>query len=587
MSYPNLEAAKIISLDIETKDPDLKKLGPGPRRDGEILGVAVAVPGASWYFRPEGSLWEWLRGYKDKYFLGANFIYDMDYLQYKDVYFPKSLDVQVAEQLIDENQAKYNLDFMGHKYLGFGKKKDEIQEFCDRNGLKGDPRKHLWKMPFDLVGKYAKIDAEVTLKVFDKQKEILKAEGLENVFDHEMRLYPLLLQMRRVGVRVDRKRLYDLDDTYTKIMTEYQEKLNKLVGFDCNVRSRIHVKKAFDKFGYSYNYNPPTAKMIESGADPNPCFNSAFLESCDHELSNLLQYVAKYRDITSKFTSTLDHHIVNGRIHPNFKSSQDDDGGTVSGRFSCVTPNLQNQCNTKNMFLDGRYFGKDIRGIFLPEENHDFGKGDQSQIEMRVFAHYAIGAGSDEMRGSFIRNPDIDYYSLCSSIAGIERDPAKTITLALLYGMGVKKLCKQLGLSEQEGKKIIYGYHEKLPFMRETTSYIERVAKNRGYIKTLLGRRRRFPDPSWCYKSPNSLFQGSAADQLKKTMVDAYEAGIFKMLVPHLTIHDELDYSVPRTKAGEEAEKELKYIAENCMPLKVPLKFELERGPNWGDLKKI
>jgi DNA polymerase I-like protein with 3'-5' exonuclease and polymerase domains len=587
MTFPNLSQEKIISLDIETKDTELKKLGPGPRRDGKILGVAIAVEKGSWYFEPSENLFTWLKSLTDKTFIGANFLYDMDFLQYQDVLIHKALDIQVAEQLIDENQKKYSLDFMGHKYLGIGKKKDEIQEFCDRNGLKGDPRKHLWKMPPALVGKYAKIDAELNLNVFNKQLPILREQDLIDLFDLEMRLFPLLLKMRKVGIRIDRKKLYDLDDLYTKILTEHQEKLNKLVGFDCNVRSRIDVQKAFDKLGYPYGYNPPTEKMIAAGKDPNPCFNAAFLDSCDHELANLLRYIAKYRDISSKFTSTLDHHIVNGRIHPNFKSFLTEDGGTVSGRFSCKTPNLQQQCNAKKVFKDGRKFGKEIRSVFLPEEDHYFGKGDQAQIEMRLFFHYASGPGSDDIREALIKNPDLDCYSMLSSVSGIERDPTKTITLGLLYGMGLGKLCKSLKLTEEEGKAVINGYHEKLPYMRATTSQIQRVASSRGYIKTILKRRRRFPDKNWCYKAPNSLFQGSAADQLKKTMVDAYEAGVFDVLVPHLTVHDELDYSVPKTKAGYEAEKELKYIAENCVKFKVPLKFELERGENWGELKDV
>jgi DNA polymerase I-like protein with 3'-5' exonuclease and polymerase domains len=603
MAYPNLDQAKIIALDIETCDPDLKKLGAGPRRDGKILGTSIAVKGASWYFIDkksyeelgrsnqivEGpniiscdkSFYKWLKSYEDRIFLGANFLYDLDYLQYEGFNPCKVLDVQIAEPLIDENQVKYSLDFIGKKYLGHGKKKDEIQEYCDTHGLKGDPRKHLYKMPSDLVGKYAKIDTEVTLQVFEKQLAILKDQELIDVFDMEMRLFPMLRRMKKTGVRISRKKLYEVDDKYTEKISASQKELDKLAGFSVNVNSGKDLKKAFDKFGYEYSFNELTENMKEKGKDPNPCFNSKFLGSCKHGLGKHALTVRNYSSIKSKFVDGLDKFIVEGRLHCDFNPMKSDEYGTVSGRFSSSKPNLQ------QMPSHVPEFKNDIRSLFLPEDGYLWGRGDESQIELRMLAHYGIGPGSEELRQRLINNPNTDIHQECADMVGIERKPAKTINFGVVYGMGIAKLCFSLGLSLEEGKDVLNNYHLKLPFLRNTTRKVSEIAARRGFIRTILKRRRRFPDKNWCYKAANSLFQGTAAEVMKKMMVDAWESGIFETLIPHLTVHDELDYSKPPTKEGDEAVRELKYIAENCIKFKVPLVFDIEEGKNWGNLKAV
>lgn len=616
--FPNLDYAKIIALDIETKDKDLKELGAGPRRDGKILGTAVAVKDKSWYFVDKNSysgnqellkegenifisdhrFYDWLNSYKYKVFIGAKFLYDMDYFHYQGFQPKNVLDVQVAEALIDENQGVYNLDFLGKKYLGFGKKKDEIQDYCDKHQLWGkhetkkDPRKHLYKMPTDLVGKYAKIDAEVTLKVFEKQLPILRREDLINVFDLEMRLYPLLADMKKTGVRINRRGLYALDDKYSNIIESTQKKLDKLAGFPVNVNSGVELRTVFDKFGYKYKFNKRTEKMIEKGKEPNPCFNSDFLMTCEHEIGKNVLTIRNYRSIKSKFVDGLDKFIVNGRLHCDFNPTKRDDYGTVSGRFSSAKPNLQ------QMPSRSPEFKKDIRSLFLPEEEHLWGRGDQAQIELRMLLHYGIGPGSEEMRQRLIKDASADIHQECADMVGIPRKPSKEINFGVVYGMGVPALIATLqkvkgdngkllypNMSEEQGRDVLNNYYHKLPFLKITSRKISDIAARRGYIRTILGRRRRFENIKLSRNAPNSLFQGTAAEVMKKSMVDAYEAGIFNTLIPHLTVHDELDYSIPMTKEGEEAVKELKYISENCIKFKVPLVFDIEQGPNWGELE--
>ncbi|GAH11507.1 unnamed protein product, partial [marine sediment metagenome] len=138
--------------------------------------------------------------------------------------------------------------------------------------------------------------------------------------------------------------------------------------------------------------------------------------------------------------------------------------------------------------------------------------------------------------------------------------------------------------------ELIRNYNIEVPFVKTTRIQVTDIAKARGFIKTILGRRARVTQEMRDNKKEYSMFsrliQGSAADLLKKAMVDCYEAGVFNVLIPHLTVHDELDSSVPKTKEGKEAFNEKKFIMENCIKIKVPITADLEIGDNWGQLRK-
>jgi DNA polymerase-1 len=156
--------------------------------------------------------------------------------------------------------------------------------------------------------------------------------------------------------------------------------------------------------------------------------------------------------------------------------------------------------------------------------------------------------------------------------------------------MGVNSLSKKFGWSKEHAQEMIDIYFDKVPFLKETRNNVVKTGKARGYLKTILGRRARVSPKMMLNRKEFSLFnrlvQGSAADILKKSMVDSYEAGVYNVLYPHITVHDEMDFSIPRTKEGKEAVKELKNIMENCIKIRVPLKAEFEIGENWGNLSE-
>lgn len=584
MNYPNLDSEKLLAIDIETKDPDLLDLGPGPRREGSyIIGVSIATrDNRGWYFpiaHPDTknvdkvSFYKWLGDLQDKKFIGANISYDLDFLQYQG-FHPTSriLDVQHIEALLNENRRIYNLDSLAEQYLGKGKAETEIDRYCKDRGWKGKPQTHLWRMPARIVEPYAIEDAALCLEIYSKQFKILKDQDLLGVLDIECRLTPLLLQMRKQGVRIDEVALDKTIIEFTNKEHKMQKELNKLAGRDISIWANADLALLFDRHGKPY---PLTAKTKK------PSFTGDFLKNTNWEPAQMVANIRSMDKMKGTFLEgQMRKMLVNGRVHANIHPMKGDDNGTVSGRFSYSKPNLQ--------FIPARdpELKTLIRGMFLPEENEYWGKTDYSQIELRILAHYARGNRSDELVTMWNKDPLADFHQTCADMVGVNRTTAKTINFGVVYGMGVAALAIQLGITEGEAKRVLDQYYAKLPFLKKTTAAATRQATKVGYVKTNLHRRARFDDKRFAYRALNRIIQGTAADVMKKAMVDCYEAGVYNVLKPLITVHDEMDTSIPRTKEGIEALREQKRLFENTLRFKVPLIADVEVGTNWGNVKE-
>lgn len=587
-----LLSAKTISFDIETYDPLLKEKGPGVyRKDGYILGVALSDGEFSEYYNlkhDDCTIEEYRKNiayikmvlytYSEK--LGMNIKYDIDWLTNSIEGIKingELLDIQIAEPLINENQYHFSLDHLAKKYLNRGKYKTEIEQFCKDRGLKGDARKWLWKMPYKLVRPYAIEDVKEPFEIWQKQKELLKQQDLLELFQLEMDLFPLLLQMRKNGVLIDLKRLQRTKQIFEERWIKAKHSFKYVTGnkLNINYNSSREIGFLLDKLNIEY---PLTEKTQSPSIQKQWLLNNVE----KHPVFKLIHDCRKYEHMINTFLiNNIGNMVVNNRLHCSFNSMKNDEYGTVSGRFSSSKPNLQqipaNDAEVK----------KDIRSLFIPEENYDWVRLDYSQIEVRLVANYAIGKGSEEIRQQFINNPTgIDFHQWCADLTGVTRKFAKRINFGIMYGMGIKKLGYQLNMEYGEARSFMQMYYEKLPFIKKTLDVAKLRASDRGFVHTLLKRRRRFPGGQFTHKAFNSVIQGSAADIMKKSMVESYKAGIYNILIPHLTVHDELDTSKPRTKAGDEALKELIHIMENCVEIRVPLIADCEIGPNWGELKK-
>jgi DNA polymerase-1 len=597
MMYPDLSKASLISIDTETYDPYLLEQGPGFfRRDGYVVGISIATDdGFSEYYgirhndTSTSDREKNIRYIKDVLSLntpiiGTNIGYDIGWLSdFLGIKINNKLnDIQIAEPLLDAYQQRYSLDFQAQKYLGEHKLNDEMKEWCDSRGLKGDVRTHIYKMPYSLVRKYAIGDVKQPLEIFKKQQVLLEQESLLPIYELETDLLRPILDMRRNGIRIDRKKISSTVDRLTENSNKWRKELYNKYG-EFNVNSSQEIARVLDRLGVSY---PLTEKK-------HPNIDHKYLEFyCNHEIAaDILKLRAVDKVIGTFLTGAFIDYSVEDRIHPNFITMKRDDGGAVTGRLSCQNPNLQ-QVPSKN-----ETYGPECRSAFIPEEGSLYGKIDYSQIEYRVISHYAMGEGGEKIRKEFNENPYTDYHSLVQrwieDVTGIhlDRKHVKNLNFGTAYFMGVKAMSSKFGWPLEQSVELNKLYFDTFTFLNPTRTEVINVAKMRGYVRTILGRRARVShamrEERKEYKVWNYLVQGSAADIMKKAIVESYKKGLFNILKPHITVHDELGVSIPKNKEGVEAYKELKHTMENCVKLKVPIIAEAEIGPSWGETEKF
>lgn len=592
MQYPEIKDSKsIVSIDIETHDPNLIKYGPGVyRRDGKILGVSLSFEGhAEYYNIGHFDCTEGEKARNTEYIkkilaspnikLGANLIYDVDWIENWMGLKVNGLlyDVQTAEALINENQKSYSLDTLSYKYLGIGKYKNDIDAFCEKEGLKGDPRIWLWAMPYMLVRQYAIEDARHPLKIFDKQLSILKKEELFDLFILESKCIRATLLLRKNGVLIDQKQREINAHELESQINQIKQRLYKEYG-EFNYNSTQQIAELFDSLGIEYS-------RTEKG-NPSIRNNALFANAEKHQICKDLYFIRKMFKSLSTFLhgSLVDFVTKDGRIHCSFYSTKKDNYGTRTGRFSSAKPNLQ-QIPSRDE--DDFSFGKIARECFVPEIDHRWGSIDYSQIEYRFMAHYALGPGSKEIRQHYNDDPNTDYHKYIMDLTGLSRKPAKTLNFGVAYGMGVNKMSLTYGWDIDYCYDILNIYHSNVPFIKSTMQRVSNVAIRRGYIRTILNRRVRLTDHNFAYKMFNGLIQGSAADLMKKAMVDLLESGVYDYLTPHLTVHDELDMSIPNNDQGTKAFREAKNIMEKSIELSVPIVAKAEIGTNWSNLKEF
>ena len=602
---PNLSNASIISLDTETNDPNLKKLGPGGvRHDGHLAGVSIATDTGFVGYFPIGHksgnmdkkvIVSWLQEVLSTNIpkCGANLLYDLEWLWTEDIHVNGPLwDIQIAEPLLDENKRSFALQALAEEYLGDSKDEELLKIAADAYGIK-DVKAGLWQLPSKYVGPYAEQDAVLPMKIFAIQREKLKKEGLWDLFQLESKLQSVLFKMRIRGVAVDVDKTEELYDAWGIKEQELSKRMTRIAGNPIDIWSSKSIEKAYRTLGLPYN-------TTDKG---NPSFTQQFLASDPHEIASTILETRKLNKARGTFLQNMIlDHSKNGRIFTQFHQLRRDDGGTVSGRFSSANPNLQ------QVPARGDGIGPQIRSLFIPDEGSLWGKFDYSQQEPRVTIHYASllkFPGALDAAKQFIEDPSTDYHTMIAEMANVNRTTAKTLNLGMTYGMGTRRMTEQLGMTPEESKRIFHQYHEKVPFVKGLQDYCTNTVSRRGYLKTILGRKRRFdlweptkysgydkPLPrkealeeygplirrAFTYKALNALIQGSSADMMKKAIVLLDDAGY----TPQLTVHDEVDLSIEGLKEAAEIKK----IMEECMPeITIPILCDAEIGPNWGNVK--
>ena len=605
--FPDLTGYKEVAVDLETKDPNIKTLGPGwSRKDGHIIGIAVAAGEYQGYFpiRHENGhnldakiAMRWLgkqMAVPDMDVIMHNATYDAGWMRAEGVEVKgRIIDTMITGALVDENRWSFGLDAMARDYAGIRKDEKLLKAAAQEWGI--DPKAEMWQLPPKYVGAYAEQDAVATLKLWQALKIQLEKQDLWSIWKLETGLIPCLLDMRTNGVRVDLDKADRNKKLIQKRSKELRQDIKKSAGVDVDIWAGASVAKMFDKLGLEY---PRT----EAGA---PSFTKSYLNSHPHEACQSLVKLREFDKADSTFIDSILKHEHNGRIHTELHSTRRDEGGTVTGRFSSSNPNLQ-QIPARDKEIK-----KLIRGLFIPEDGDKWGSFDYSSQEPRLLVHFAASMPpnmQDPVLQTIVEEfntSDVDLHQIVADLAGITRKQAKTVNLGIMYGMGVAKLANQMAITKDEAKSIISDHREKVPFVKQLADIASKRAGNNGQIRTLLGRLCRFdmweptsfeynkPLPleeaekeyggmgklrrAFTYKALNRLIQGSAADQTKKAMLDCYNAG----LTPMLTVHDELCFSIGSDKQATQ----VKEIMETGVPLKVPSKIDQELKDNWGEIE--
>lgn len=489
--YPDLRSYDEIAIDLETRDPELKTRGSGSVIGlGEVVGIAVAVPGRKFYFPiahgsgPNMDKKRTLEWFKDicgspatKIFHNA--MYDVCWIRKLGIKINGLVvDTMIAASLIDENRFQYSLNSLSWDYLGHGKSEAALNEAAKSRGL--DPKADMWQLPAMEVGSYAEKDAELTLELWQIFKKEIVHQDIESIFNLETDLFPCLVDMRFLGVRVDVERAHKL-----KQDLEYQENLlltqiKKESNIDVQIWAARSIAKVFDKLKLPYERTVKTQ---------SPSFTKNFLQEHPHPI---VKQIAKAREINKAHTTFIDTIIKyehNGRIHAEINQIRSDTGGTVTGRFSYNNPNLQ-QLPARNKDL-----GPMIRSLFLPEEDCTWGCFDYSQQEPRLVVHYAALHKFPtvyDVVDAYENDSSTDFHQTVADMAKIPRSQAKTINLGLFYGMGKAKLQAELGVSKDKAAELFDQYHAKVPFVKQLMNAASNRAQERGQIRTLLGRLCRF-----------------------------------------------------------------------------------------------
>ena len=597
--FKDLSSYDEIAIDLETKDPNLKTMGSGSvTGQAKIVGIALAVEGWSAYYpiAHEGGgnmdrkkVMDYFRtilNYPSKKIF-HNAMYDVCFIRADGLKINGTIiDTMISGSLVDENRFRYDLGSLGRDYVGIGKNEAVLNETAKEWGV--DPKSEMYKLPAMYVGEYAEQDAALTLKLWQEMRKEINHQDIESIFKLETELFPCLVDMRFLGVRVDVEGAHALKQKLVQEEKECLQRVKKETGIDTQIWAARSIEQVFQKLSLNYERTKKT---------DSPSFTKNFLQNHEHPI---VQQIARAREINKAHTTFIDtilKHSHKGRIHAEINQLRSDVGGTVTGRFSYSNPNLQ-QIPARNKEL-----GPMIRSLFIPEEGHTWGCFDYSQQEPRLVVHYAALDGLYGVNDVIdaYKEGEADFHQIVAEMADIPRSQAKTINLGLFYGMGKNKLQAELGINEDKAKSLFKQYHNRVPFVKTLMDGVMRKAADNGRIRTWLGRRCRFNlwEPNqygihkalphdaalaehgpgirraYTYKALNRLIQGSAADMTKKAMVELHKEGI----VPHIQVHDELDISV-----NGNADK-IKEIMESAVELEVPIKVDYEYGKNWGTIK--
>ncbi len=510
--------------------------------------------------------------------IGQNIKYDMSIMKWYDVEVAGNLYDTMITHYLCEPDLRHKLDYLTESYLDY-----KMVPIEDLIGKGGKNQLSMRDVSLEKVKEYAGEDADLTLQLAPVMKKLMAENELDPLYmDIEEPLIRVLCDLEYEGIRIDASFLNDYSKELEKIITNKEQEIYKNAGVHFNIASPKQVGEVlFDRLKVPYRWKKTSTGQYSTD------FDKLTELAGEHIVIDTILEHRKFSKLKSTYVDALPT-MVNprtGRVHSNFNQAR-----AATGRLSSENPNLQNIPIKDEA-------GREIRKAFVPrDEDHVLMAADYSQIELRIIAEIsndtsmleAFVAGNDFHRATAAKVYGVPYDEVTSE----QRRNAKTVNFSITYGAGATNLSRQLAISRKDATDLIQNYFREFSGLKNYMDQTVSFARENGYVKTLLGRRRNLRD----INSRNSLtssnaervaintpIQGTAADMIKIAMINIHKAlkeqnFRSKMI---LQVHDELVFDVYKPEL-EKLKVLVTDLMKNAIPsLKVPILVEIGVGNNW------
>ena len=569
-----------ISFDTETTGINA--------HEAELVGASLAVTPHEGYYIPFSedfasakaklSLLKPLLENEQIEKIGQNIKYDMTILKWYGIELKGRLfDTMIAHYLC-EPDLRHKLDFLTESYLDY--KMVPIEDLIGRSGKN---QLSMREIDVEKVSQYAAEDADLTLQLVPVLEKMMAENQLTEIYNTiESPLIRVLCDIEYEGVNINVQFLNEYSKELEKLIVEKEREIYKSAGTHFNIASPKQVGEIlFDRLKIPYRWKKTSSGQYSTDVDK---MTELYHE---HDIIKAILDYRKYAKLKSTYVDALPLQVnpKTGRIHSNFNQAR-----VATGRLSSENPNMQN-IPIKNEA------GREIRKAFIPRNNdYVILAADYSQIELRIIADMSkdasmlesFAAGNDFHRATASKVYGVPY----DEVTADQRRNAKTVNFSITYGAGATNLSRQLGISRNDATELIQNYFKEFSGMKQYIDSTVQFARDNGYVKTLLGRRRYLRD----INSRNSLtasnaervainapIQGTAAEMIKIAMIDIFNCFEQQNLKSKMIIqvHDELVFDVYKPEL-EQVKSIIRDKMENAIPqLSVPILVQMDIGDNW------
>ncbi len=572
-----LKQQKVFAVDTETT-----ALEPW---DAKLLGLSFSwEKGTGWYVVAKDEWMDDLRKILEDpnvEKVGHNMKYDAEILKVNGIDLdPLSFDTMLASYILNPTTRQHSLDALAFAEFGY-----EMMPIEALIGPRSKKQLSMEDVPVEKVGWYSSEDADFTWRLYEKLKLRIEKEGNIGLFHEiEMPTAKVLVDMELTGIKIDTEFLAEMSKKQHAELKKVEQKIYKQAGQEFNISSPIQLKEIlFEKLKISTEGLGKTKTGVSTAA--------AELEKMK-DAHPIIPLIGQQREISKLLSTYIDAlpEMVNGktgRIHTDYNQAV-----AATGRLSSNNPNLQNIPIRTEL-------GAEIRKAFIADRGKRLISADYSQIELRIIASMAK---DESMIASFKKGEDI-HARTAANINGVALDKvthqmrraAKAVNFGIIYGLGYVGLSQAEGITREAAKEFIEKYFQIHKNIKAWIDNTKKLAHDKGYVETLFGRRRYFPEinssngllvSSAERQAVNSPIQGTAADLMKLAMIHVH-AGLSKVSKESkllLQVHDELVVEVPIDDV-DKVSAFLKRTMENVYKLNVPIEVGIGVGKNWGETK--